>query len=227
MVSALGELLKAHVCAFDAECDNWDFAVEIATLRRFGLMATDLRWLIRKSYVEHRRDTSGYDDDGRRFQTANPLKFQLESCFVLTSAGADFASRLLDGHDAGSTMLPTAFGQILVRVAPKPCWDAERRQLRVSEHVVKYFRWPAPNQERVLAAFEEDGWTTRIDDPLFPADGQEPKERLHDTIKCLNRRQKVRLIRFRGDGTGEGVVWLFEPKACDVLGIDLPAREAS
>ena len=30
---------------------------------------------------------------------------------------------------------------------------------------------------------------------------------LNDTIKCLNRKQKNALLHFRGDGTGEGVIW--------------------
>ena len=38
---------------------------------------------------------------------------------------------------------------------------------------------------------------------------QDPKRRLSDTIKCLNRKQANSLIHFRGDGTGEGIVWEF------------------
>lgn len=47
----------------------------------------------------------------------------------------------------------------------------------------------------------------RIDDPLPPVFDIEPKRRLHDTIKSLNRHQKNRLIRFKGDGTGQGIRW--------------------
>jgi hypothetical protein len=32
-------------------------------------------------------------------------------------------------------------------------------------------------------------------------------ERLHETVKSLNRNQLVRAVRFRGDGTGRGVSW--------------------
>ena len=45
--------------------------------------------------------------------------------------------------------------------------------------------------------------------PLPPQVGQDPKRRLHDTINSLNRKQKARLIRFQGDGSGEGVRWEF------------------
>lgn len=59
----------------------------------------------------------------------------------------------------------------------------------------------------LLTAFEEMEWQTCIDDPLPPSQNQDSKLRLHETIKSLNKRQLVRAIRFRGDGTGTGVRW--------------------
>ncbi len=90
---------------------------------------------------------------------------------------------------------------------PIPRWDMVRRELAVDGQVVKRFRLPAPNQEAVLAAFEEEGWPLRIFDPLPPQGDVNPKRRLHETIKSLNQHRLARLIRFRGDGTGEGVFW--------------------
>ena len=72
---------------------------------------------------------------------------------------------------------------------------------------MKQYRVPAPNQEAVLSAFLEEGWPRRIDDPLPPKGDVAPKTRLHDTIKWLNRNQQERLLRFLGDGTGQGVLW--------------------
>ncbi len=72
---------------------------------------------------------------------------------------------------------------------------------------MKQFKVPAANQERILAAFEEEGWPIRIDDPLPPNSEQDSKRRLHDTINSLNRNQKQNLIRFVGDGSGQGVRW--------------------
>ena len=48
---------------------------------------------------------------------------------------------------------------------PRPKWDPERQELRVGDLVVKQFKVPAANQERILAAFEADGWPVRSDDP--------------------------------------------------------------
>jgi hypothetical protein len=67
--------------------------------------------------------------------------------------------------------------------------------------------WKGP--EAILAAFQEEKWTARIDDPLPPVPEQDSKRRLSDTITCLNRNQKHQLIRFHGDGTGEGIIWEF------------------
>jgi hypothetical protein len=88
-----------------------------------------------------------------------------------------------------------------------PRWDPARRELIVDGQLVKRFRVPAPNQEAVLAAFEEEGWPSRVFDPLSPKDDVEPKRRLQETIKALNCSRLARVIRFCGDGTGQGILW--------------------
>jgi hypothetical protein len=90
-----------------------------------------------------------------------------------------------------------------------PEWDRDRQQLRLGNKIIKQFKVPAPNQEAILAVFEEESWPPRIDDPLSPVGDQDPKRRLHDTINSLNRNQKVSVIRFLGDGSGQGVRWEF------------------
>jgi hypothetical protein len=73
-------------------------------------------------------------------------------------------------------------------------------------------------------AFEEEGWPYRIDDPLPPKGETHPTTRLHDTIKWLNRNREHPLLRFLGDGTGEGLCW--EPVAIStfVLAGDAPTK---
>ncbi|MFT5300651.1 MAG: hypothetical protein ACI87E_000449 [Mariniblastus sp.] len=98
----------------------------------------------------------------------------------------------------------------------RPIWDKQKRELRYGDKLVKQFKWPALNQECVLNAFQEMGWPKEIDDPLSRDPKICPKRRLHDTLKCLNRKQANGIIKFRGDGTGEGVRleinWPLEPK---------------
>lgn len=68
------------------------------------------------------------------------------------------------------------------------------------------------NQRCILAAFQEEDWPERIDDPLPGHRGIDPKRRLIDTIVCLNKGLTHQLIRFHGDGTGTGVIWLASPE---------------
>ena len=91
-----------------------------------------------------------------------------------------------------------------------PFYDQERRALWVGSRLVKRFKQPAPTQHTILSAFQELGWPARIDDPLPRAAGQDPKLRLGEAIKRLNRHQQQRLIRFRADGTGTGILWEWE-----------------
>jgi hypothetical protein len=79
-------------------------------------------------------------------------------------------------------------------------------------------------QEAILMALEEEHWPPRIDDPLPGHPNHLPKRRLHDTIKSLNRNQKNNLIRFMGDGTGEGIRWELIPVAADALQMNGASR---
>lgn len=82
----------------------------------------------------------------------------------------------------------------------KPRWDAVLRVLTWNNaNVVAYARL-APNQAMILSAFEEEGWPTRIDDPL-------PRGQLRQTLKDLQKKFKDAPITFRADGTGEGILW--------------------
>ena len=87
----------------------------------------------------------------------------------------------------------------------KPRWDSERRELSYGGIACKTFRQRAPNQELVLAAFEEVGWPPRIDDPIPPSGGVDQRQRLADTVRALNANHGT--LRFELDGTGEGVIW--------------------
>ena len=89
--------------------------------------------------------------------------------------------------------------------------------LSIGGRIVKQFRVPGQNQEAILMAFEEEGWPHRIDDPLPYSAGVKAKYRLHFTIGRLNQSVKQRLIRFFGDGTGEGICWKTVETAADIL----------
>ncbi|MCH8150029.1 MAG: hypothetical protein IH987_18960 [Planctomycetes bacterium] len=83
----------------------------------------------------------------------------------------------------------------------RPQYDAELRELRYGDALLKRFSQPAANQVLILQVFEECRWPNRIDSPLPPT------KSLPNTVRDLNRNMKSELVRFRLDGEGNGVVW--------------------
>ena len=207
--AALAQLAEAHQYAQDAGRDVWDFAVEIHSLCTLGLTRSDFRWLVCKGYVEHAREVTQLGEDGRAFRPSGDLTFTKRTCFVLTETGALLARSARDASPTSPELASDQTGGDGDDLAgPQvPEWDPQRHELRVGGRLVKRFKLPSPNQETILMAFQEEGWPPSIDDPLPPQPEQDPKRRLYDTVKSLNRNQKNRLIRFMGNGTGNGVRW--------------------
>ena len=225
---ALIPLLEAIDYAEQTSGNHWEFAVEVSNLVALGLTLNDFRWLVRAGLVEHLREVTLESDNGRSFRPTGDLTFPDQTCFVLTAKGILLAR----GHNQKGTVLEASSGSLQTAdhkngngavsqglgngsagnghqksLPILPSWDPERRVLRVNGTLVKQFKWTAENQEAILCVFEEEGWPARIDDPLPPQAEQDSKRRLSDTIKCLNRKQANPILHFRGDGTGEGVVW--------------------
>jgi hypothetical protein len=212
MVTALALLRESYEYAHDLDSSPWDFAIEIAALRRLKLSNSDLRWLAARGYVEHGVEVTLAGDPERSFQHPGRLLFNRKTCFVLSRSGAALAQQLAgDGRSLALSPNGAVDPPALVIAAPTaaqmPHWDRDRQELRVGGTVVRRFKIPAIAQETILAAFEESHWSARIDDPL-PPDG-EPRWRLQQAIEGLNRHQRPALVRFLGDGAGRGIVWEF------------------
>ena len=222
MKRALEALLEASDYAQDLSCSLWDFAVEMSTMRRMKLSNSDLRWMIAKRLIDHAIEVTLAGDAERSFRQPMRPVFCKKICFVLTPEGSDFARSLhgemLPGMSAAVHAAPPATGEVHAALGPwltiatepeslVPKWNRDRQELTIGSIVIKRFKVPAANQEAILAAFEEEGWPTRIDDPLPPHREQSPKRRLQETIKSLNRNQKRPFLRFLGDGSGQGVRW--------------------
>jgi hypothetical protein len=193
--SALQLLYDSYCYAQQLDRSLWDFAEEIASLRSGGLTNGDLRWLICNGLVEHGHEITKIGEETRKFQRNVGLRFSKKTCFVLTDAAISCVAECLN-RTAGSEK----------KTLLTPSWDRDLQELRVGRTIVKKFRVPAPNQEVILAVFQEEGWPVFIDDPLSSSD-IDPKRRLHDTINSLNRNQQNHLIQFRGNGSGDGVRW--------------------
>ena len=198
-----------------AHADNWDFAVEIGDLLDAGANKSDLRWLLSQGFIRSAQETTPEGATKRQFEGWNSVRFDDATCFVATPDGLTFYEK-----HRGDVVRPAKTVAVL-----RPVWDCDRRELRVSGKLVKLFRRPSCNQERILQIFQEDGWPFRIDDPLPPKKDQDSKRRLRETIRGLNCHQENRLIRFSGDGTGEGVCWQLSEPAESVGGVgDKPSN---
>lgn len=207
---ALELLLQANNYATCINVDLWEFAVDILQFRRLGLSENDIRLLVRMRLVDHALETLPTDKGMRQFKSATCSCFTEQTCFILTPLGVLAAKDSNSSQgEASSANIPRVDSVRCTRSdnALVPEWDAECRVLSWEGKIVKQFKWLAANQELVLNAFQEECWPKRILDPLSPQPSQVMKRRLSDTIKCLNRSQINPLIRFRGDGTGEGVFW--------------------
>lgn len=211
--AALIGMLEAVEYSRDVEASVWDFAIEVASLRRLQLSRSDMRWMVARGFVDHALEVTLPGDFERSFRKPARLLFSKKTCFVLTSTGEALARSIVDraeisGPVTGRVPLePTFLALVPALKALTPKWDRDRQELKLGTILVKRFKVPAANQEMILAAFEEEGWPARIDDPLPPHCEQSSKRRLQETIKSLNRNQRTQAIRFLGDGSGQGVRW--------------------
>jgi hypothetical protein len=205
VLAALSLLRDARDAALDLGVDVGEFAVEAQQLFAAGLSRTDLLWMVGKGYAAPLPGAPG----GGACPLAPSLHAGLErpecSRFVLTAAGLNAWVAWQGKAARDGTAHPGRPPDVL------PRWAGDLRELSWKGVVVKRFRGPAMNQETLVAAFEEEGWPRRMDDPLPPAAEIDPKARLRDTIKALNRNQLRPLLRFRGDGTGRAVQWATVP----------------
>src|SRR5262249_7898670 len=161
-------------------------------------------------YVAHACEVTRTKHNKRVFRHSRQLNFTESTCFILSESGISFARNLCTYNFARSILAATCAHLDQTSYGPeppptKPKWDPHRHGLTLGGKLIKRVRLPAFNQKAILAAFEEEGWPFRIDDPLPPRCGVHAKERLHQAIKNLNKNQKHRLIRFNGDGSGQGI----------------------
>lgn len=218
--AAIVLLHEAHLFAQDLGQSSWEFAIELPTLRRLGLTDSDLRWLVAKGLARHALEITLAGEEGRAFRKSRMVSFSKRACFTLAEEAADLGNSLAESEGISDWrewgLRPederkSKRGREVTSPKPAnrttPRWDRDRQELRLGESIVKRFKSPAANQLAILTVFEEEGWPPRIDDPLPPRPDQDPKRRLHDTINSLNRNRKLPLIRFFGDGSGQGVRW--------------------
>lgn len=213
LAAAFEMLWRAYRYALGAGLDAWDFAVEIREFHRSQISNSELRWLLVQGYARHAAEIAS-SDGKRRFRDASPATLGDDSCFVIAEAGLS----LISSWNATSTTRNATTQAVrlfdepvdgVAAVIPEvaPFWDAQRRKLWFNGKIVKHYHCQAPSQYSILDAFQSANWPAHVADPLPLQPGQCPKRRLHDAVKRLNRGHFSAAIRFRGDGSGRGVLW--------------------
>lgn len=212
------ELVEAYRLSQDCRSPPIEFAIEISRLHRLGVNDSHLRWLLKKDLLRHAIETSLVTNSQRWFhENCGPI-FNENSCFFLTGNGfnlffecaGDLCENPLERACPSADRLGGAESH--PEVQPVPVWNADRQELRYVGELVKRYKLPSKNQIAILNSFQEDGWPVRIDDPLPQSPGVDSRRKLNDTVKALNNNQKKNWLRFRSDGTGEGITW--EVKSC-------------
>jgi hypothetical protein len=203
VLPALPHLLEAHDYARVLGRDVWEFALELRFLVDRGVSHNALRWLLSRGYAVHQIEEFSPGTMERTFRQVENLALPEGACFVLTLQGVaiarGFASAEMTQHASANTH----------PIHGLPHWNKELRELRCGAVLVKKFWRHAPDQELILAVFQEVGWMPRILDPLPGRMDRDPHDRLHDTIKHLNQRMQARLLRFHQDHRrdGRGLRW--------------------
>jgi hypothetical protein len=205
----LQTLREALEYSLDLKTSRWEFAVEWQALRRFGVTPSDLRWLAARGMIESGLEVTKLSSPERSFQSCQQLVISKRTCFVLTDAGEELlasglladGSRLVDADWPANESSAEDAAAVL-----RPHWDHDRLELRLGSTVLRQFKLPSADEERVLAAFEERGWPRRIGSPL-PAGGD--FRRLVECVAALNWRLRRPLLHFGCNEQGHEVTWEF------------------
>src|SRR5262249_15084533 len=153
---------EAHDCATELRENVWEFGLELPALEATGLSHSQLRWLVFRGYVRQAAETTTVRSRHRTFSAVGSLTLAPGSCFILTAAGIDLLLQLTNNPSPGT---PLSSRKREASDPSKPSWFADRQELRLGKDLIKKYRRPAPSQTTILAAFEEEGWPCRIDNP--------------------------------------------------------------
>jgi hypothetical protein len=194
--AALAMLLQAYESGVQLRCPTAEVAPSWKALASHGLTTSLLATLLNAGHVEL------VVEKGSTALHRKPLKIDESSRLELTEQGVRFARQMLC-HPGALQLRKMEISDPKLR----PSWKIEAGELWWQGECIRRFRHDANSQRRVLDAFEELGWPNHIDDPLPGSRGVNCKQRLRETIKSLNRGQRPLRLRFRCDGTGEGIRW--------------------
>jgi hypothetical protein len=183
-------------------------AVPLAELRTQGVGNDFLLWMLFQAQIAL-APRDGHAPPGSAGPSLTPsVLTSAASTLTLTDFGAAFAAWLLTQKPDRVLASGGAGPWGLLRLGRcLPRYDGNHRLFTWGRHILKCFRQPSANQEKILAKAETLQWPAWFGDPLPQRPKDKAKTRLHDTIKNLNRCQHAALVCFRGDGSGMRIGW--------------------
>ena len=95
----------------------------------------------------------------------------------------------------------------VARESDTPVWDAEHRELRVANRSSSATRCPAPARSRSWRRFRRRAGRRQSTTPCRRTRSRTKKAGVSRHDQNLNANQRITLIRFGGDGSGERVLW--------------------
>jgi hypothetical protein len=203
---AYRELLEAQLSAASRKGASNPGLVSWPDLREKGVAESAIHVMLYQGHIEVFESSSGAGGERNVPVKVETVIIGESLAFALTDAGKEFAIKVGRASAHPERELYAPYLMLIRRKRLKPHYDKESRILTWGRHMLKQFRQPAENQDLLLEAFEEQGWTDWMDDPLPRVSQMNPKTRLHDTIKRLNHFQRPYLIHFKSQG-GRRVGW--------------------
>lgn len=174
-------------------------AMTAGELCKQGLTKYSLEWLVAKGLLAPVQQQKW--NGSTRNNSNSSIPFHDLTLFSLTATGLQLAEQLATPNAMGTASVDQPRG------VDVPFWDNQLRKLYWQRKIVKQFRTPAQNQERILDAFDVSGWASRIENPLTAMDDVGSQQQLHEAVRRLNGKQREGRIRFTCDGTGRGICW--------------------
>ena len=84
---AILRLIQAHDYARNTDRSLWEFAISLKEMRKDGVNASDLRWLLCQGYIKCANERTTKTSVQREFEPVNNLLFSKRAAFVITAAG--------------------------------------------------------------------------------------------------------------------------------------------
>jgi hypothetical protein len=209
LIRCYGALLAARLLAEKKQQEPDQSPVLLSVFGDIDESTDLIRWMVYQGHVEHMRPLAALGAGKKAWQRIDSLRFNNNSALAITPKGVAYAEEFMSLGLSADPQVRKAARQGLWIGRLAPHYDQEAREFRWGCHLLKHFAQPSENQVLLLTAAEEQHWSDWFDNPFTGGEGIKPKERLHGTIRDLNRNQKRYFIHFKGDGTGKVAGWEF------------------